>query len=71
MTKHKHDKAKAGVTYDVQKGVYIVRWQEQRCSVCDKYMGKRKIEKWQSPLRARLGRKAGKMIWPPKGKGKK
>lgn len=64
--KHKHDKAAAGTTYEVQQGVYIVTWQEQKCSGCGKYMGKRKLSKVQSPLRARMGRKAGKMVWPPK-----
>lgn len=68
--KHKCDKAAAGTTYDVQKGVYIIRWQEVKCSVCGKARGRRKIEQWQSPLRARMGGKAGKMIWPPKGKDK-
>jgi len=60
--KHKHDKAKAGKTFDIVKGVWVILYQEQKCSKCGIITGKRKLGKVKSPLRERLGPKAGKRV---------
>lgn len=63
MARHIHDKAEGGQTFETVKGVYIELRMQMHCSKCHKPMGSRLISKVQSPLRARLGRKAGKMVW--------
>lgn len=58
--KHRHDKAKAGKLFDIVKGVWVITYQEQKCSKCGIITGKRQMQKVKSPLRDRLGPKAGK-----------
>lgn len=58
--KHRHNKAKAGKLFDIVEGVWVVTYQEQKCSKCGIITGKRRIQKVKSPLRDRLGPKAGK-----------
>ena len=58
--KHKHNKAKAGKTFEIVKGTWVFLYQEQKCSKCGIITGKRKLAKVQSPLRKALGPKAGK-----------
>jgi len=58
--KHRHDKAAGGRVFDIVKGVWVYTYMEQKCSKCGIVMGKRLVQKVKSPLRARLGPKAGK-----------
>lgn len=71
--KHRHNKAAGGKVFDIVKGVWIYTYMEQKCSKCGIITGKRKLSKVKSPLRDRLGPKAGKRVMrtDPKEKKKK
>ncbi len=71
MNKHRHDKKGRGQIFETVKGKWVEKRQQRICSVCHTIMDSVLLGKVESPLRKRMGDKAGKMVWfDDKGKGK-